>query len=1018
MDEDGLGYQLTKNVSSNECTLTDKHKNKMLFSSAGYLRTITDSNNNVLTIYYDAGSTLISSVIDGAGRKTTFTYNSKKYLSKITDPSGRSTTYSYSSTYNGPISSEEGGFLRTVTYPDGTSTNYTYYSDGTMETAKNSNNIGVQFQYTSDASKRVAKVTEMSGTKAGKNIKFSYLSDGRTTCQATGVDGIMDTSDDLITTYCFDVMGHLTSTYSENINKTAFYDAYAYEYDPDALGTQPINPGNVNKIMKSSKGYKAIPNELLNHSAETDSSWFTINPVSSISYSASRATDCVYIGKSSLKLKVDQATNEKLVMKQEKRELPYGATYTYSAYVNTNDIVASAGDGGAGIYVETVTHTGIKTRKYAEFVTGTTDKNINNGWRKIQVTFTIPQYFYYAELGVELRYAKGTAWFDAMQLEKEETSSAYNLLENSGFENGAWSTLSLTKGQIYTSGAKEGVKCFRFEGNYINKNRISQTVEINKSGTQSYVLSGWAKASSAQSGGNKKFALGATVRYTDGTTKTDELKFNPYNTDWQYVTGAIFPDPAKTVSNITIEAIYDYNVGEACFDSIALVSDLSSTSYTYDAKGNLLSTSQTSKTTYSYTNDNNISKIISPSGYNYQYTYDDKNNLTSVTSEAGVKSDLTYDTYGNPLSVKTGNIINTATYFDGNYLSTIKDTRGKTTYYNYDPTKGLLLNKMDANGIITRYTYDSATDNQISSYIDIDRNGQANAQDPKYSLVYANKRLKTINHNNFNYNLDYNEFGEILSINVNSTKLINYIYKGDNRKRQIVNYYGVSLEYAYDNLFRIISKRYNGNIIYEWKYDTQGNIYKLIDNANKITYNFEYDNGGRLIRQISYSGLNYEIGYDIENRVNKLSYQFGKEPSKTQKITYGQDNRIQSLTLLNNLGTSYNYDSIGRVTSQSLNLNSQGTNKITQNYTYLAGVGTNSTYMVESIEYNKTIGGATSLTGSKLTYTYDALGNIETISEGGVLKLKYYYDNLNQLIKEEDYRINAITTYSYDVALW
>ncbi len=87
-------------------------------------------------------------------------------------------------------------------------------------------------------------------------------------------------------------------------------------------------------------------------------------------------------------------------------------------------------------------------------------------------------------------------------------------------------------------------------------------------------------------------------------------------------------------------------------------------------------------------------------------------------------------------------------------------------------------------------------------------------------------------------------------------------------------------------MFRIISKRYNGILKYEWKYDTQGNIYKSIYNANGITYNYEYDNGVRLIRQLSKEGLNYEVGYDIENRVNKLTYKVGNEPSKTQKITY------------------------------------------------------------------------------------------------------------------------------------
>jgi len=45
--------------------------------------------------------------------------------------------------------------------------------------------------------------------------------------------------------------------------------------------------------------------------------------------------------------------------------------------------------------------------------------------------------------------------------------------------------------------------------------------------------------------------------------------------------------------------------------------------------------------------------------------------------------------------------------------------------------------------------------------------------------------------------------------------------------------------------------------------------------------------------------------------------------------------------------------------------------------------------------------GGTALSTKTLSYTYDSLGNIETISEGGVQRQKYYYDSLNQLIRED-----------------
>ena len=49
-----------------------------------------------------------------------------------------------------------------------------------------------------------------------------------------------------------------------------------------------------------------------------------------------------------------------------------------------------------------------------------------------------------------------------------------------------------------------------------------------------------------------------------------------------------------------------------------------------------------------------------------------------------------------------------------------------------------------------------------------------------------------------------------------------------------------------------------------------------------------------------------------------------------------------------------------------------------------------------------------------LSYTYDNLGNIETISENGELKATYHYDELNQLIREDNLYLNKSISYSYD----
>ena len=67
--------------------------------------------------------------------------------------------------------------------------------------------------------------------------------------------------------------------------------------------------------------------------------------------------------------------------------------------------------------------------------------------------------------------------------------------------------------------------------------------------------------------------------------------------------------------------------------------------------------------------------------------------------------------------------------------------------------------------------------------------------------------------------------------------------------------------------------------------------------------------------------------------------------------------------------------------------------------------------MTQTVKNN----GGTTVSSVTCNYTYDVLGNIETISEGSTLKVKYYYDSLNQLTREDNAYLNKTITYSYDL---
>ena len=131
-------------------------------------------------------------------------------------------------------------------------------------------------------------------------------------------------------------------------------------------------------------------------------------------------------------------------------------------------------------------------------------------------------------------------------------------------------------------------------------------------------------------------------------------------------------------------------------------------------------------------------------------------------------------------------------------------------------------------------------------------------------------------------------------------------------------------------------------------------------------------------------------------------YTQAEEKTKTVNYNYDEVNRLNSITE----GTttwSNTKDALSRKTQDKI---TTGSKNYTTTYTYIDKENGKTTPRISTIQNG---------TNEKLTYTYDALGNIETIKKGNTETNRYYYDELNQLIKEIDILNNKMITYEYDV---
>ncbi len=87
-------YDLLIKNADTTFTLTRKDQTKYAFNTSGKLTTITDKNNNSLTMTYD-GSGNLSRITDSVGRDITLTYDVSNRITQITDPIGRTIQYAY-----------------------------------------------------------------------------------------------------------------------------------------------------------------------------------------------------------------------------------------------------------------------------------------------------------------------------------------------------------------------------------------------------------------------------------------------------------------------------------------------------------------------------------------------------------------------------------------------------------------------------------------------------------------------------------------------------------------------------------------------------------------------------------------------------------------------------------------------------------------------------------------------------------------------------------------------------------
>lgn len=353
------------------------------------------------------------------------------------------------------------------------------------------------------------------------------------------------------------------------------------------------------------------------------------------------------------------------------------------------------------------------------------------------------------------------------------------------------------------------------------------------------------------------------------------------------------------------------------------------TSYTYDAKGNLLATTYANQSVESlgaYDATGLPASLTNRRGQTSTFTYTPSGQIARRTLAEGDVADFTYDARGNLIRVTEQPVtgpekITTYDYTpatDGDRLRKVSYPNGGWVEYFYDE-QGRRSRLTDSAGGDTRYEYDVA--GRLWKLRD-----QDNVQIVEY-LYDAAARLRRINKRNGNYTTyEYDAAGQILML-VNhapgGTPNSSFVYSYDsNGRRTRMETLDGAWTYAYDATGQLIHAVLNSidpqipNQDLRYQYDALGN--RSSTNLNGVPTAYvsnnlnQYSSVGGIAYQHDKDGNLVSDGeriyvYDSENRLQQFS-----GPGGIMQYEYDSfGNRVASL--LNGERTEYLLDPTGLV---------------------------------------------------------------------------------------------------------
>lgn len=366
-----------------------------------------------------------------------------------------------------------------------------------------------------------------------------------------------------------------------------------------------------------------------------------------------------------------------------------------------------------------------------------------------------------------------------------------------------------------------------------------------------------------------------------------------------------------------------------------------------------------------------------------------------------------YDEHGNDVKSFSYNSLDTSSkfykekeYSEDRKVTAEKDETGATSVeYEYIEGADVVRSEKRANGSTFAYGHDSG--DTVTAITQSTAEGEENSTQTHYTLGEVTKLVS--GNTEVEYAYDGKRRKKAIKLN-GAENYICYAYGTDDRTVTETNAKGEKITTVTDKQGNVVSVKYNDAEQFTNTYEN-GRLKTTSDKVTNETSDYTYDTLGNVtaFTRGEYTEANT---YDAYGNVTEYN-QNGRIYAYAYKNNAARD--LKSVTV-EGITITPEKDILGRNKGKEISV---GESKLAGEYLYYRKVGDHATNMPSAVYFGQKKGNDFAIRDN-VKYEYDKSGNICKIYENGALSVRYEYDSIDRLVREDNKKLGFTVLFAYD----